>query len=623
MQSGKINVQTENIFPVIKKFLYSDHDIFLRELVSNAVDATQKLRTLVRLGKAQVDMTDETIEVIVNKEDKTIKVIDKGIGMTADEVQKYITQIAFSSAEEFLEKYKGTDSANIIGHFGLGFYSAFMVSDSVEIFTKSYQEGAQAVHWSCDGSPNYEMEECEKSSHGTEIVLHVTDEEAEFLEENRIIQLLKKYCRFLPVPIRCGNEKYWDKPEGEEKEVEMERPRIINNVNPLWKQSPANLKQEDYVSFYRELYPMTFDEPLFQIHLNVDYPFNLTGVLYFPKVKNQLEVQKNKVQLYCNQVFITDQLDGVIPEFMQLLHGVIDSPDIPLNVSRSFLQSDASVKKISAHISKKVSDKLEEMFKNDREDFEKKWEDIKIFIQYGSITDEKFWDRAKSFFLLKNVEGKYFTLDEYKTYIETLQKDKNETLVYLYAADAEKQHIYIQSAQERGYDVLLMDSILDAHFINMLEQKLEKSKFARVDADVIDKLIEKEDSLISKLSEEERKNLSEIFENSVEKEKFTVVVESLNDTDLPVMIMQNEFMRRFQDMERLSGQNGMYGRFEHYNLVVNDNNEVIVNLLKEEDAEKKSQMTQQLVDLALLSQNMLTGEKLSQFVRRSLDFIAK
>lgn len=623
MQSGKINVQTENIFPVIKKFLYSDHDIFLRELVSNAVDATQKLRTLVRLGKAQVDMTDETIEVIVNKEDKTIKVIDKGIGMTADEVQKYITQIAFSSAEEFLEKYKGTDSANIIGHFGLGFYSAFMVSDSVEIFTKSYQEGAQAVHWSCDGSPNYEMEECEKSSHGTEIVLHVTDEEAEFLEENRIIQLLKKYCRFLPVPIRCGNEKYWDKPEGEEKEVEMERPRIINNVNPLWKQSPANLKQEDYVSFYRELYPMTFDEPLFQIHLNVDYPFNLTGVLYFPKVKNQLEVQKNKVQLYCNQVFITDQLDGVIPEFMQLLHGVIDSPDIPLNVSRSFLQSDASVKKISAHISKKVSDKLEEMFKNDREDFEKKWEDIKIFIQYGSITDEKFWDRAKSFFLLKNVEGKYFTLDEYKTYIEALQKDKNETLVYLYAADAEKQHIYIQSAQERGYDVLLMDSILDAHFINMLEQKLEKSKFARVDADVIDKLIEKEDSLISKLSEEERKNLSEIFENSVEKEKFTVVVESLNDTDLPVMIMQNEFMRRFQDMERLSGQNGMYGRFEHYNLVVNDNNEVIVNLLKEEDAEKKSQMTQQLVDLALLSQNMLTGEKLSQFVRRSLDFIAK
>lgn len=623
MQSGKINVQTENIFPVIKKFLYSDHDIFLRELVSNAVDATQKLRTLVRLGKAQVDMTDETIEVIVNKEDKTIKVIDKGIGMTADEVQKYITQIAFSSAEEFLEKYKGTDSANIIGHFGLGFYSAFMVSDSVEIFTKSYQEGAQAVHWSCDGSPNYEMEECEKSSHGTEIVLHVTDEEAEFLEENRIIQLLKKYCRFLPVPIRCGNEKYWDKPEGEEKEVEMERPRIINNVNPLWKQSPANLKQEDYLSFYRELYPMTFDEPLFQIHLNVDYPFNLTGVLYFPKVKNQLEVQKNKVQLYCNQVFITDQLDGVIPEFMQLLHGVIDSPDIPLNVSRSFLQSDASVKKISAHISKKVSDKLEEMFKNDREDFEKKWEDIKIFIQYGSITDEKFWDRAKSFFLLKNIEGKYFTLDEYKTYIETLQKDKNETLIYLYAADAEKQHIYIQSAQERGYDVLLMDSILDAHFINMLEQKLEKSKFARVDADVIDKLIEKEDSLISKLSEEERKKLSEIFENSVEKEKFTVVVESLSDTDLPVMIMQNEFMRRFQDMERLSGQNGMYGRFEHYNLVVNDNNDMIVNLLKEENEEKKSQMTQQLIDLALLSQNMLTGEKLSQFVRRSLDFIAK
>lgn len=623
MQTGKINVQTENIFPVIKKFLYSDHDIFLRELISNAVDATQKLRTLVRLGKSTVKLDNDTIEVIVNKEEKTLRVIDKGIGMSAEEVQKYITQIAFSSAEEFLEKYKGTDSANIIGHFGLGFYSAFMVSDRVEIFTKSHIEGTPAVHWSCDGSPDYEMEECEKEGHGTEIILHITDEEAEFLEENRILELLKKYCRFLPVPIQCGNEKHWEKQEGEENEIEVEKPRIINNTNPLWKQSPSNLKQEDYVAFYRELYPMTFEEPLFQIHLNVDYPFNLTGILYFPKVKNQLEIQKNKVQLYCNQVFITDQLEGIIPEFMQLLHGVIDSPDIPLNVSRSFLQSDGAVKKISAHISKKVSDKLEEMFKNDREDFEKKWEDIKIFIQYGSITDEKFWERAKNFYLLKNIEGKYFTLDEYKQHIETLQTDKNETLIYLYAADAAMQHIYIEAAKERGYDVLLMDSILDTHFINMLEQKTEKTKFSRVDADVIDKIIEKEDSLISKLTEDERKTLKETFEKSIENSKFTVIIESLSDTDLPVMIMQNEFMRRFQDMEKISGKNGMYGQFEHFNLVVNDNNEVITSLLKETDEDKKNQLTQQLIDLALLSQNMLKGEKLSQFVKRSLGFITK
>jgi len=618
MKSGKINVKTENIFPIIKKFLYSDHDIFLRELISNAVDATQKLNTLVKSGVAQVELGDTTIEVVVNKENKTLRVIDKGIGMTEEEVLKYINQIAFSSAEEFLEKYKGTDAASLIGHFGLGFYSAFMVAKEVEIITKSYIEEASAVRWVCDGSPQYKMEKHDKTERGTEIILHIAEEDEQFLDEYKIVDLLKKYCRFLPVPIRCGNEKYWDKPEGEEKSVELERPRIINNTNPLWKQTPSGLTQEDYLKFYRELYPMTFEEPLFQIHLNVDYPFNLTGILYFPKVKNQMEFQKNKVHLYCNQVFITDQLEGIIPEFMQLLHGVIDSPDIPLNVSRSYLQSDAAVKKISTHITKKVADKLEEMFKNDREDFEKKWDDIKVFIQYGAVTDDKFYDRAKSFYLLKNIDGKYFTFDEYKTHVEALQKDKEGNLIYLYAADVDSQHVYINAAKERGYDVLCFDGFLDTHFINMLEQKLEKTRFTRVDADVIDKLIEKEAVQVSKLSEEETKKLKELFDNSVEKEKFTVIVESLSETDLPIMITRNEFMRRYQDMEKLSGQKSFYGAFEHYNLVVNGNHELANHLLHETDTEKQTTLTKQLIDLALLSQNLLTGEKLSEFVKRSV-----
>ena len=622
MQTGNINVKTENIFPVIKKFLYSDHDIFLRELISNAVDATQKLKVLVRQGKAKSELGDITIDVKVDKEDKTLHVIDHGIGMTAEEVDKYINQIAFSSAEEFLEKYKGTDAANIIGHFGLGFYSAFMVASNVEIITKSYQEGAQAVKWSCDGSTEYQMEEVEKEDRGTEIILHIAEDAEEFLDEYKIVGLLKKYCRFLPVPIRCGMEKTWEKPEGEEKEKEVEKPRIINNTNPLWKQSPSELTDDDYLKFYRELYPATFEEPLFHIHLNVDYPFNLTGILYFPKVKSHLELQKNKVQLYCNQVFITDQLEGIIPEFMMLLHGVIDSPDIPLNVSRSYLQSDANVKKISTHITKKVADKLEEMFKNNREDFEKKWDDIKVFIQYGCITDEKFYERASKFMLLKNTEGKYFTLDEYKAHIETLQKDKNDVLVYLYAANTDEQHLYIQAAKEKGFDVLLMDGILDTHFVNMLEPKMEKCRFARVDSDIIDKLIEKEETQISKLSDKERDSLKEIFEKNVPaKEKYTVLVESLSESDLPVMITQNEFMRRFKDMEKLSGQQGYYGNFENYNLVVNGNHPLASRILNEEDAEKKDALTQQLIDLALLSQNILTGEKLSQFVKRSIDLL--
>lgn len=621
MQTGKINVQTENIFPIIKKFLYSDHDIFLRELVSNAVDATQKLKTLVSLGNVPVELGDLTIQVVVNKEDKTLRVIDRGIGMTQDEVVKYITQIAFSSAEEFLDKYKGADAASIIGHFGLGFYSSFMVAKEVEIITKSYVDGAQAVRWICDGSPEYTLEPAQKEDRGTEIILHIGEEDETFLDEFKIVELLNKYCRFLPVPIQCGMEKDWEKSEGVEKSVEIEKPRIINNTNPLWKQSPSNLTQENYSKFYRELYPMSFDEPLFQIHLNVDYPFNLTGILYFPKVKNQFELQKNKVQLYCNQVFITDQLEGVIPEFMMLLHGVIDSPDIPLNVSRSYLQSDSQVKKISTHITKKVADKLEEMFKNDREDFEKKWDDIKVFIQYGSISDEKFYDKAKNFFLLKNMDGKYYTIDEYKTNIETLQKDKSDNLIYLYASDKDTQHVYIQNAKERGYDVLLMDGFLDVHFINMLEQKLEKSRFTRVDADVIDKLIEKEEQHISKLSEEETTKIKEAFDNQVEKEKFTVQVESLSETDLPIMITRNEFMRRYQDMEKISGQKSFYGAFEHYNLVVNGNHEIVQKVLHEENEEKQKQIIQQMVDLALLSQNMLTGEKLSDFVKRSIELM--
>ena len=633
MQTGKINVQTENIFPVIKKFLYSDNEIFLRELISNAVDATQKIKRLVSLGEADCELGDLTIEVKVNKEEKTIRVIDRGIGMTAEEVDKYINQIAFSGAEDFLAKYKGTDAANIIGHFGLGFYSSFMVADRVDILTKSYKSDAPAVKWSCDGSPDFSLEEIDKTERGSEIVLHVADDTAEFLDENRIVGLLNKYCRFLPIPILCGTKTEWRKPEpkpeeeGDEKKEEpkeeaVQVPRIINDTDPLWQKSPSTLTDEDYQKFYHELYPMNFEDPMFQIHLNVDYPFNLTGILYFPKVKNQLDLKKNRVQLYCNQVFITDELEGIIPDFMTLLHGVIDSPDIPLNVSRSYLQSDSNVKKISTYISKKVAEKLESMFKEDREGFEKKWDELKVFLQYGSLTDEKFYDKIKDFYLLKSTEGKYYTLEEYKNLVSALQTDKDDNVILLYAADANAQNLYIAAAKEKGYDVLLMDGFLDAHAIQMLEQKNEKLRFTRVDADVIDKLIQKKDEATpAKLSDDQQKSLKEFFTKNVDEKTFSVMVENLSETDLPVMITQNEFMRRFKDMEKVSGQQGLYGNFEHYNLVVNGNHPLASRVLGEEDEEKRTKLVQQMVDLALLSQNILTGEKLSEFVKRSFEIL--
>ncbi|HKK10767.1 MAG TPA: molecular chaperone HtpG, partial [Bacteroidales bacterium] len=557
MQTGQINVQTENIFPIIKKFLYSDHEIFLRELISNAVDATQKLRTFSRLGKYKDELGDTSIEVILDEKKGTLTVRDKGIGMTADEVDKYINQIAFSSAEEFVKKVKAEDKANIIGHFGLGFYSAFMVSDKVEIFTKTYKKGGQTkpVRWECDGSPNYKIEDIEDKSRGTDIVLHINDESKEFLEEHRIKEILDKYCKFLPVEIYFGTEKVQEETgekddDGNPKMKEVERPRKINNTEPAWTKSPADLKKEDYNAFYRELYPTTFEDPLFHIHLNVDYPFNLTGILYFPKVKQSLEVQRNKIQLYSNQVFVTDSVEGVVPDFLTLLHGVLDSPDIPLNVSRSYLQSDSNVKKISNHIMKKVADKLEEIFKNDREDFEKKWDDIKIFIEYGMISETKFYDRAEKFALLKNTENKYFTFDEYQEHIKENQTDKDKKVVYLYTTDKEEQYSYIEQAREKGYDVLVLDSPIDSHFVNQLEQKFENSSFARVDADVVDKLIQKEENKVSKLSDEEEKKLKEIIEKVVDTQKFSVVMESMSENDLPLSITQPEFMRRMKEMQQ-------------------------------------------------------------------------
>lgn len=629
MQTGKINVQTENIFPIIKKFLYSDHEIFLRELISNAVDATKKLQTLAKSGELKGEMGDIRIVVKLDSKKKTLAVIDKGIGMTAEEVDKYINQIAFSSAEEFLNKYKDKAEA-LIGHFGLGFYSSFMVSDKVVIKTRSYKEDDEknAVKWECDGSPEYTIKEAKKSDRGTEVILHISKESEEFLEEYRVLQLLKKYCKFLPVEIEFGTEKVSEKVEGEKDKdghdvyKEIEKPRIINNPNPIWTQQPAKLTEDDYKKFYRELYPMSFDEPLFNIHLNVDYPFNLTGILYFPKIKKNIELQKDKIQLYSNQVFVTDSVEGIVPDFLTLLHGVLDSPDIPLNVSRSYLQSDPNVKKISAHISKKVADKLEELFKKDRADFEKKWDDIKIFIEYGVIADEKFYERAVKFCLLKNTEEKYFTLDEYQEKIKLLQTDKNKKLVYLYASNNEEQHGYIQSAKERGYDVLLLDGLLDTHFINTLEQKLKDVKFTRVDSDIIDKLIEKEDAQPSKLSEDEKKKLQPIIEKAIEKNKFYVQFENLSEKDQPMLITQPEFFRRMKDMSAIGGGMPFYGNMpETFNLVVNSNHPLMGELLNEQDETRQTNLVKQMVDLALLAQNMLKGEKLTEFVKRSVDLI--
>ncbi|MFZ4414277.1 MAG: molecular chaperone HtpG [Bacteroidales bacterium] len=631
MQKGKINVQTENIFPIIKKFLYSDHEIFLRELISNAVDASQKLKTLSALGKFKGELGDLTIQISYDKENKTITISDKGIGMTAEEVEKYINQIAFSGAEEFVEKYKGKSEADahaLIGHFGLGFYSSFMVAKEVEIHTKSYTAGSKAVKWLCDGSPEYTLTEIKKKERGTDIILHVAEDSEAFLEEHKLLDLLKKYCKFLPVPIQFGMEKTWEKVEGEkdekgeDKTIEIEKPRIINNTKPLWTIKPSELTDEDYSKFYHELYPYTFDEPLFNIHLNVDYPFNLTGILYFPKVKKNLEVQKDKIQLYCNQVFVTDSVEGIVPDFLTLLHGVLDSPDIPLNVSRSYLQSDANVKKISSHITKKVADKLEDIFKNKREEFEAKWDDIKVFIEYGMITEEKFAERAEKFCLLKNTEGKYFPLDTYKDTIKDLQTDKDKKIVYLYTNNIEDQHSYIQQAKDKGYDVLVMDGVLDSHFINLMERKLENSSFVRVDADTIDKLIKKDEEIPSKLSDAEKEKLKPIFENSVEKSKFTIVLESMSESDQPVMITQSEFMRRMKDMSALGGGMSYMGTMpDMYNMVVNINHPLISQILNDTDADNQQKTVKQLTDLALLSQNLLKGEALTKFIKRSVEII--
>ena len=629
---GTINVKTENIFPVIKKFLYSDHEIFLREIVSNAVDATQKLKTLASLGEFKGELGDLTIDVIVDKDNKTLTVADKGIGMSKEEVEKYITQIAFSGAEEFVEKYKGKselEANGLIGHFGLGFFSSFMVSDLVEIRTKTFKD-APAVHWTCDGSTEYSIEETQKTERGTEIIMHIDEESAEFLEEHRIVSLLEKYCKFMPISIRCGKETNWvdsetEKDEnGNPKRVEVLEDRIINDTNPLWKQKPSELKDEDYNKFFHQLYPMNFDEPLFHIHLNVDYPFNLTGILYFPKVKKNIDPNRDKIQLYCNQVFVTDSVEGVVPEYMMLLRGVLDSPDIPLNVSRSYLQADGNVKKISSHISKKVAEKLEQMYKNDKDEFVKKWDDLSIFIKYGMISDEKFYDRMSKVCQLKNTESNYFTFEEYKTKIEALQTDKNKKLVYLYANNTDEQYTYIKAAKEKGYDVLLMDGILDNHFIQTLEHKFTDVKFARIDSDTIEKLIEKDEVIPSKLSQEETDKLKTLVESIVDKAKFTVQTESLEQNAQPFTITQNEFMRRMKEMAEMGG-GGMasfYGEMpENYNLVVNVNHPIIGQVLSEENTEKQTQTLSQLKDLALLGQGLLKGEALDNFINRSIEII--
>ncbi len=681
MQKGKIGVTTENIFPIIKKFLYSDHEIFLRELVSNAIDATQKMKKLASLGDYKGELGDLTIDISLDSKKKTLTISDRGIGMTDEEIDKYINQIAFSSAEEFINKFK--DQTTIIGKFGLGFYSSFMVSEKVEIVTKSYKDDAKAVKWSCDGSPEYKIEEVEKEHRGTDIILHIDDESKEFAEEKRIGDLLNKYCRFLPIEIAFGKQKEWK----DGKEVETDKVHIINDTKPLWSQTPSELKDEDYKEFYNKLYPLN-EEHLFHIHLNVDYPFNLTGILYFPKLKNNVEVQKNKIQLYANQVFVTDSVEGIVPEFLTLLHGVLDSPDIPLNVSRSYLQSDSNVKKISNHITKKVADRLDEIFKNDREQFEQKWDDLKVFIEYGMLTEEKFYEKAEKFSLFKNTDGKYFTFEEYEKLIKENQTDKDKNLIYLYATDKDKQYTFIENAKAKGYDVLLMDGQLDTHFINQIEQKFSNSRFMRVDSDVVDKLIRKEDTEESKLSVEDKDQLTHMFESQLPGfANFTVAFENLREDDDPIMITQSEFMRRMKDMAAMGG-GGMnfYGEMpDSYNVVLNTNHRLIEKVLEQKDKkvgakvskileelkpfeeekvalekakegkkeeeinqEEKDKLTdvdkkieevkgkkkevlvkygsenkyvKQLIDLALLANNMLKGEDLTKFVKRSVDLI--
>lgn len=629
MKTGQIHVSTENIFPIIKKFLYSDHEIFLRELVSNAVDASQKLKVLASTGEYKGELGELQVEVLLDKEAKTLTIRDRGIGMTAEEIDKYINQIAFSGAEEFVKQYEGKEGAeSIIGHFGLGFYSAFMVAEKVQIRTLARYEGAQAVQWESNGSPEYTITEIEKQERGTDIVLFINEESVEFLEKSRIQGILDKYCKFLPIPVIFGTRvEYIDSPEGEKdeqgnvKRVSVDVPNQVNNPAPAWTKAPVDLKDEDYMAFYRELYPMSFEDPLFHIHLNVDYPFNLTGILYFPKIKENLEVQRNKINLYSNQVFITDSVAEIVPEFLTLLHGVIDSPDIPLNVSRSYLQSDGNVKKISAHITKKVADKLAEMFKKDRADFEAKWDDLKVFVEYGMLTEEKFADKAKGFVLMKNTDGKYFTMEEYKEQIAPLQTDKNGKVVVLYTHHADEHFSFVKQAKDRGYQVAIVDGPLAPHWISKMEQSFENISFARVDADTLDQLIQKEGELPSKLSDEQQNELKPLFESAVDAQKFKVEFKSMSETDAPIIITQPEFIRRMMEQQKLGG-GGFFGAFpETYNLVVNSNHEKVGALLQATDSDEKSGKVKQLTDLALLSQGMLKGEELSKFIERSISFI--
>jgi molecular chaperone HtpG len=628
MKTGQINVQTENIFPIIKKFLYSDHEIFLRELVSNAVDASQKMKVLSKTGEFKGEVGDLKVELLLDKEAKTLTIRDFGIGMTSDEIDKYINQIAFSGAEEFVKQYEGKEGAeSIIGHFGLGFYSAFMVAEKVQIRTLSRHEGSQAVQWESNGSPEYTITDIEKSDRGTDIVLYINEESVEFLEKQRIQGILDKYCKFLPIPVIFGTKsEYIDSPEGEKdedgkvKRVSIDVPNQVNNVAPAWTKAPIDLKDEDYKSFYRELYPMTFEEPLFHIHLNVDYPFNLTGILYFPKIKENVEVQRNKINLYCNQVFITDSVAEIVPEFLTLLHGVIDSPDIPLNVSRSYLQSDSNVKKISSHITKKVADKLAEMFKKDRADFESKWEDLKIFVEYGTLSDEKFAEKAKSFTLVKNTEGKFFTIEEYKEQIKALQTDKDGKTVILYTNDVENQFRFVKAAKDRGYDVIVLDGPLVPHWISKMEQEVENISFARVDADTLDKLIKKSDEIPSKLSKEDEEKLKPVFETAVNKDKFKIEFESMSESDSPIIITQPEFIRRMMEQQKMGG-GGFYGAFpEMYSLVVNSNHPKVGAILTLDEIQQ-NEKAKQLTDLALLSQGLLKGEALNSFIERSIELV--
>ncbi|HYF67352.1 MAG TPA: molecular chaperone HtpG [Ohtaekwangia sp.] len=629
LEKGTISIHTENIFPIIKKFLYSDHEIFLRELVSNAVDATQKLKKLASMGEFNGELGELQIDVSFDKEKKTITVSDKGLGMTGEEIKKYINQIAFSGAAEFVEKFKDKgDAKDIIGKFGLGFYSAFMVADKVEVISRSYKVGEnEAARWECDGSTEFELSAATRTERGTDVILHINADSEEFLDEWRLKGILEKYCKFLPVEIKFGTEDESVEDgvdeEGKPKYKTVKKDRIINNPSPLWTKSPKDLKDEDYLAFYKTLYPFS-EDPLFWIHLNVDFPFSLTGILYFPKVKNDFELQKNKIQLYSRQVFITDEVKDVVPDFLMLLHGVLDSPDIPLNVSRSYLQSDTSVKKISQHITKKVADKLQELFKKDRADFEKKWDDINIFIKYGMISDEKFYEKAKDFVLFKNVDKQCFTQDEYKEKVKTNQTDKEGQLVYLYSSDPGKQDSFIQAAKAKSYDVLQLDGVLDSHFINSLEQKLEKTQLKRVDSDTVDKLIDKDTKVESVLSQEEQDHVKGIFEKAINNKSFSVAVESLSPDEFPVVITMSEFMRRMKDMARTGG--GGYAFMgsmpDNYNLAVNANHTIVQKILKADQEEEKVKLAKQACDLALLSQNMLTGAELTSFIKRSVELVS-